>query len=271
MRNTSLNPPAHLTMIDNVNAFGGTMGRSLAEIGDYKSVGQFMGTLSKRVLIGGSLNYMLTSVPLLGYVFITGGYSYSFYYIFKNKYANTSKKFREIGHITLGAASSIGSGLLGATIGQSLIPIPVLGAFIGGFVGGFIGELSARTLNNFLETSRYKDLIAELYGTIEPNGEWRVNVRTLKMLEMKQDRFYETIPVGMESHMNCDRKWMTLICFVLLSFHESKQRIKWTEAKVKEMKKREKQVEEYSILEEGGQAEEQYEPTLHFVCLMHYF
>lgn len=138
MRNTSIHPP-QMTMIDNINVIGGTMGRSLAEIGDYDSVGQFMGTLSKRMMIGGSLNYMLTSVPLLGYIFITGGYTYSFYYIFKNKYANSDKKLREIKHMTIGTASSIGSGLLGATVGQTLIPIPVLGAFIGGFIGGFLG------------------------------------------------------------------------------------------------------------------------------------
>ena len=93
MRNTSLTPPAHLTMIDNINAVGGVMGRSLAEIGDYDSPTQFMATLSKRMVVGGSINYMLTSVPLLGYVLVTGGYTYSFYYIFTNKYANAEKKF----------------------------------------------------------------------------------------------------------------------------------------------------------------------------------
>ena len=44
--------------------------------------------------------------------------------------------------MTISAASSIGSGILGATIGQTLIPVP--GAFIGGLVGGFFRELGAR-------------------------------------------------------------------------------------------------------------------------------
>ena len=51
-------------------------------------------------------------------------------------------------NITIGSVTSIGSGLIGATIGQSLIPIPVLGASIGGLVGGFIGEFGARAIGS---------------------------------------------------------------------------------------------------------------------------
>lgn len=115
------------------------MGKCLAEIDMYDNVGDFMVSLSKRTIIGGSFNYLIMSVPLLGYVFVTGGFSYTFYYIFSNQYANSDKKLRELRNVTIGSATSLGSGLLGATVGQSLIPIPVLGAFIGGLVGGFIG------------------------------------------------------------------------------------------------------------------------------------
>ena len=85
------------------------------------------------------MSYMINAVPLLGYLFITGGFTYSFYYIFSNKYSNTGKKFRDLGNMTIGTGCSLGSGLLGAVVGQSLIPVPGLGAFIGGFVGGFLG------------------------------------------------------------------------------------------------------------------------------------
>lgn len=78
-------------------------------------------------------------VPLLGYVFVTGGFTYTFYYIFTNKYANSDKKMRELRNVTIGSATSIGSGLIGAAIGQTLIPIPMLGAFVGGLIGGFVG------------------------------------------------------------------------------------------------------------------------------------
>jgi hypothetical protein len=39
----------------------------------------------------------------------------------------------------LGSATAIGSGIIGASVGQALIPVPVLGALIGGLVGGFVG------------------------------------------------------------------------------------------------------------------------------------
>lgn len=96
-------------------------------------------SLSKRTLIGGSFNYLLMQVPLLGYVFVTGGFTYTFYYIFTNQYANSNKKMRELRNITINTATGAGSGLIGATIGQTLIPVPMLGAFIGGLIGGFIG------------------------------------------------------------------------------------------------------------------------------------
>lgn len=134
-------PPniASMTMIDNLNILGGTMGRCLAEIDKYKNVGHFMADLSRRTVLAGSMSYMINAVPILGYLFISGGFTYSFYYIFSNKYANKAKKFRDLGNITVGTASSFGSGVLGAIVGQSLIPIPGVGAFVGGFVGGFLG------------------------------------------------------------------------------------------------------------------------------------
>ena len=145
-----------MTMVDNVNLVGGTMGRTLAEIDQFDNAGDFVATLSKRMIVGGSISYMISSVPLLGYIFITGGYTYSFYYIFNNKYSNSSKKLREVRNMTLNAASSVGSGIVGALIGQSLIPIPVLGAFIGGFIGGFVGEFGGRAVNDLLETVKFK-------------------------------------------------------------------------------------------------------------------
>lgn len=159
-------------MIDGAGMFGGTMGRTLAEIDQFNNAGQFVAALSKRMIIGGSVNYMISTVPLLGYVFVTGGYTYSFYYIFSNKYSNKNKKFREIRNMTLGVASSVGSAIVGATIGQTLIPVPILGAFIGGFVGGFIGEMGGRAVNQILETQKFKQTIEQLNKTIQPQGYW---------------------------------------------------------------------------------------------------
>jgi hypothetical protein len=79
------------------------------------------------------------NIPLIGYIFATGGYTYSFYYIFSNKNSTKKKKFQDLSTITIDTASTLGSGLIGAAIGQSLIPIPILGAFVGGVIGGLIG------------------------------------------------------------------------------------------------------------------------------------
>lgn len=55
-----------------------------------------------------------------------------------------------MGYITFDVASSLGTGLIGAVVGQSLIPVPFLGAFIGGFVGSFIGEIGGKAITNKL-------------------------------------------------------------------------------------------------------------------------
>jgi hypothetical protein len=126
-------------MLNNINAIGGSLGKCLADINKYDSASDFMMDLSKGAAISGTFNYLIYSVPLIGYLFVTGGYTYSFYAIFSNRYSTFNKKFREIKNMTIDTVSSVGSGIIGAFVGQSLIPVPVLGAFIGGVVGGLIG------------------------------------------------------------------------------------------------------------------------------------
>lgn len=111
--------------------------------------------LSKGAAISGTFNYLIYNVPIIGYLFVTGGYTYSFYSIFSNKYSTVDKKIKEMGNLTIDTASSIGSGIIGALIGQTLIPLPVVGAFFGGVVGGFIGEIGGKKLSNYLENSRF--------------------------------------------------------------------------------------------------------------------
>jgi phage tail tape-measure protein len=40
--------------------------------------------------------------------------------------------------------------LLGFVVGQSLIPIPFVGAILGGFVGGYIGDKGGKAIINKL-------------------------------------------------------------------------------------------------------------------------
>lgn len=129
---------------------GGALGKCLADIRKYDNVGEFMFDISKKSIISGTFNYIATNIPLIGIMFASGGYTYTLYSIFSNKTLNKKKKFQQLGFVTVDVASSLGSGLIGAVIGQSVIPIPFLGAFLGGFVGGFIGELGGKALTNKL-------------------------------------------------------------------------------------------------------------------------
>lgn len=52
-----------------------------------------MTDLSKRTAISGSFNYLLQAMPMLGYIFVAGGFSYSFYYILTNNVSDNKRKF----------------------------------------------------------------------------------------------------------------------------------------------------------------------------------
>ena len=149
-------------MIDHVGTFGGALGKCLASIKSYESVGDFMFDLSKRSIVNGTFNYIATNIPLIGIMFATGGYTYTLYSILSNKIVNKKKKIQQVGFITVDMLSSLGTGFIGAVVGQSVIPIPVVGAFIGGMVGGFIGEIGAKLITSKLESHRFKEIIKKL-------------------------------------------------------------------------------------------------------------
>jgi len=96
-------------MLNNVSVIGGSLGKCIADINNYDSASDFMMDLSKGAAISGTFNYLIYSVPLIGYLFVTGGYTYTFYSIFSNKYSTFGKKFSEIGNLTIDTASSLGS------------------------------------------------------------------------------------------------------------------------------------------------------------------
>ncbi len=81
-----------LTILNNVSAIGGSLGKCIADINNYNSASDFMMDLSKGAAISGTFNYLIYNVPLIGYLFVTGGYTYTFYSIFSNKYSSFGKK-----------------------------------------------------------------------------------------------------------------------------------------------------------------------------------
>lgn len=118
---------------------GGSIGYCLANIDKYESTAQFMAHMSKRAALGSSFSLLMVTLPIMSLIFIAGGFSYSFYYIFQNKNNNLKRKFQQIGNVVIDAGSTIGAGILGVFIGQALIPVPFVGAIIGGIVGGLVG------------------------------------------------------------------------------------------------------------------------------------
>jgi hypothetical protein len=79
--------------MNHVSSAGGSLGKSLANIRNYESPTDFMLDISKGIAISGSFSYIINTIPLIGYLFVTGGYTISFYAIFSNKFSNSKKKF----------------------------------------------------------------------------------------------------------------------------------------------------------------------------------
>lgn len=130
--------------------FGGSVGKCLANINKYKSANAFLLDLSTSTLIGGSLTFALTQVPILQYFIIAGGFTYSFYYTFHNKTTSTKKKLKQLGKTSVTAVGSVGSAVAGMMLGQTLIPVPFLGAFVGGVIGGFLGATGTNLMTKLM-------------------------------------------------------------------------------------------------------------------------
>ena len=191
------NSPTEIKQFTNTYYFstvGGALGKCLAEIDKYDSVGDFVFDLSKRSIMSGTFHLVATRIPLVGILFVTGGFSYTLFGIFSNDAINNKKKFQQVGYVTFDVASSVGTGILGAVVGQALIPVPFLGAFVGALVGSFVGEIGGRAVVKILESARFKKIIVELEESIQPAGYWEVNAKTLGILNLNKKTFYDSIP-----------------------------------------------------------------------------
>ena len=78
----------NVTLTDHVGTVGGALGKCLADIKKYESVGDFVFDLSKKTIVNGTFNYIATNIPLIGILFATGGYTMTLYNIFSNKIVN---------------------------------------------------------------------------------------------------------------------------------------------------------------------------------------
>jgi uncharacterized membrane protein len=88
-----------------------------------------------------------------------GTFSYNFYNIFSNKFSTDERKMKELGGFMLTAGTAVGTGLLGAVIGQILIPVPIFGALVGTVIGGFLGEKGGKQINSWIEKKKFRQII----------------------------------------------------------------------------------------------------------------
>ncbi len=131
----------------------------MADINKYKSANAFLQDLSASTIIGGSMSFILSQVPILSYFVIAGGLTYTFYHTFNNKATSNKKKLKQFSKTTVTAVGSVGSAVAGMMFGQTLIPIPFLGAFVGGVIGGFLGQTGSNLMTKLMNKESYKNLI----------------------------------------------------------------------------------------------------------------
>lgn len=165
------------------------MGKCLANFKNYKSINSFIKDFSKKTAIAGSISYMVLKIPLLGGLMIVGGFSYTLYNILGNDYKNNKNKLADIGKLTIKTSASIGGGLVGAAIGQTLIPIPFVGAFIGGVFGGFLSTIGSQKAFSFLSNKRAESIYHKLKSSINADGSWDYSEELLNLFGLKLDYF----------------------------------------------------------------------------------
>lgn len=64
-----------------------------------------------------------------------------------------------MGKTTITAVGSVGSAVAGMMLGQTLIPIPFLGAFVGGVIGGFLGQTGSNIMTKLMDKESFRNLI----------------------------------------------------------------------------------------------------------------
>jgi hypothetical protein len=80
--------------INDLTNTGGTLGKCLVDINKYTDTSDFLKDISQRAILAHSFQTIFQKIPILGYLFIAGSLSYSFYSVVKNKMNSTDKKIK---------------------------------------------------------------------------------------------------------------------------------------------------------------------------------
>jgi phage tail tape-measure protein len=89
----------------------------------------------------------------------------------------------------VGAVGSIGSIVGGIFLGQALIPVPVLGAFVGGLIGGFCGTKGVRSINKFMMNKEFDNIVKYLKSNVINEECWVYTPKILSVIGISKKYF----------------------------------------------------------------------------------
>ena len=144
------------SLTEGIETVGGSLGKCLSDFRNYDSVESFVKDFSKKTAMSGSISYIILKMPVVGKLLIVGGFSFSLYKIITNDFKSRSHKLKDTGKIAIKTTTNLGGGVMGAVIGQALIPIPYLGLFVGGMVGGFLANLGSKKIMNYIKKQKFQ-------------------------------------------------------------------------------------------------------------------
>lgn len=98
-------------------SIGGSLGVFLVNINKFKSAGEFLKAFSQGVVVGGTISVLLQEVPILNYIIIAGGLTYTAYVNYKDEITTSMRKMKQIGRASVMAVGAVGSTVTGMIIG----------------------------------------------------------------------------------------------------------------------------------------------------------
>lgn len=98
---------------------------------------------------------------------MAGGLTHSFYKAIRSDARSGLNKIKHFSHASVASVSTVSATIAGVTIGQLLLPVPFLGAFVGGMMGGFLGSKGSANVSEFLHKKNFNEVIGHLRFSIE--------------------------------------------------------------------------------------------------------
>ena len=136
--------------LENFTNLDGVIGRCLFLMKQYHQPSDFFKDFSKRAILSKSIDQIMLALPIIGFFIAAGTFAVEFYHIFSNHYSTDTKKLAELTGFLIKTGTTIGSSIIGAMVGQTLIPIQVVGALLGTVVGGMIGDRGWREVRSII-------------------------------------------------------------------------------------------------------------------------